>query len=389
MVAFSRRTALAHAETNALARALAARDPQRPYVDLTLGNPTRAGLPYDADSITSALASPASLVYEPHPFGLPAARAAIARSEGVDPARVVLTASTSEAYAFLFKALCDPGDDVLVPAPSYPLFEHLAAFEAVRLVPYRLAYDGAWHVDFPSLAAARTPRTRAVMLVSPNNPTGSFVKQDELARLGALGLPLVSDEVFARYVLDDAAARGRAATALAAAEHGAPLVVALGGLSKLAALPQMKLAWSIVGGADEGAVASLLARLELVCDAFLSVGTPVQHALPALLASAEPMVAAIGQRTRANLATLRAALVDSPATVLRAEGGWYAVVELPRTQSEEDWAVELLERDGVLVHPGAFFDFEREAYAVLSLLPPPDELARGAARLADAMRRHA
>jgi alanine-synthesizing transaminase len=373
---------------NPLALAVArARAAGQPLLDLTESNPTRAAVPYDRDAILAALASPRALLYEPLPFGLPSAREAVARELGVDAARVVLTASTSEAYALLFKLLCDSGDEVLVPAPSYPLFEHLARLEAVRAVPYRLAYDGAWHVDVASVRAARGARTRAVVSVAPNNPTGSYLKKDELAALASLGLPIVSDEVFARYPLRDDPAR--AWTALEASEAGhAPLIFVLGGLSKLAALPQMKLAWIVVGG--EGArVRAALARLEVIADAFLSVGAPVQHAAPALLASRAAAETAIAARVRANLAAVRAAVAGSAASLLDVEGGWYATLRLPATRSEQDWTLALLERDGVLVHPGHFFDFEQEAYVVVSLLTPEEPLREGLGRLVARVERDA
>jgi len=375
---FSRRTAH-DATPNALTRALARmRAESRAIVDLTVSNPTRAGIPYAREAILAALADPRALDYAPEPFGLAHAREAVAadlRAQGLraDASRVVLTASTSEAYAFLFKLLCDPGDQVLVPQPSYPLFEHLAMFESVELVPYALAYDGEWHVDFGSIHVGS--RTRAILVVSPNNPTGSYLKRDELDALVRLGLPIVSDEVFARYPLVD---DPRRVHSVLEAEGGA-LLFALGGLSKLAALPQMKAAWIAVAGAraDEA-----LARLELVADSFLSVSTPVQHALPALLASRAVAEEAIAKRTRANLAKLRALVgSDSPATLLKAEGGWYATLRIPRTQSEESWVLEMLERDGVYVHPGHFFDFRDEAHVVMSLLTPEAAFADGAARI--------
>ena len=361
------------------ARALA-RTGGRPVLDLTESNPTRAGLPYAREAILAALARPASLVYEPAAFGIAPAREAVAaelRGHGpaVDPSRVVLTASTSEAYAFVFKLLCDPGDEVLVPVPSYPLFEHLARLESVRAIPYRLAYDGAWHVDVASARDARTPRTRAIVTVSPNNPTGSYLKRAELATLAGLGLPIVSDEVFARYPLREDPTR-----ALSALEAvGAPLVFALGGLSKLAALPQMKLAWMAVGG--EGArVAEAMGRLEVIADAFLSVGT-VQHAALALLESRHAAEEAIRARTARNLAFVRGTVPGSPVTLLDVEGGWYATLRVPRTRTELEWVVDLLEQDGVHVHPGHFFDFEGEAYLVASLLTPEDVFQEGLARL--------
>ena len=361
---------------NRLALALArARQEERAILDLTESNPTRAGLPYARATILEALASPDALLYEPSPFGLWSAREVVARELEVDPARVLLTASTSEAYGFLFKLLCDPGDEVLVPVPSYPLFEHLARLEAVRAVPYRLAYDGRWHVDVDSLRSAVGPRTRAVVTVSPNNPTGSYLKHAELAALASLGLPIVSDEVFASYPLRDDPTR--ATTAL---EAQGTLVFSLSGLSKLAALPQMKLAWIVVGG-DAPDVTDALARLEVLADAYLSVGTPVQHALPHLLASRVPAESAIQARTRTNLELLRSRVSGTAGTLLDVEGGWYATLRVPATRSEEAWALELLEEDGVHVHPGHFFDFEREAYLVLSLLTPEAIFAEGVGRV--------
>jgi alanine-synthesizing transaminase len=363
---------------NALALALArARAEGRRVLDLTESNPTRAGIPYARDAILAALASPSSLVYEPAPFGLDTTRDAVARDlfpQGcrVDAGRVVLTASTSEAYSFLFKLLCDPGDEVLVPVPSYPLFEHLARLEHVHAVPYRLAYDGSWHVDLDSARAATTARTRAVIAVSPNNPTGSYLKLAELSALAALGLPIVSDEVFAGYPLRADPTRARSALDAT----GAPLVFALGGLSKLAALPQMKLAWIVLGG-DDALVAAALARLEVIADSFLSVGTPVQHAAKALLASRDAAESAIRDRTRANLVAVRERAAGSATSVLDVEGGWYATLRVPRTRSEQQWALDLLEQDGVHIHPGHFFDFESEAYLVVSLLTPPDALLEG------------
>jgi aspartate/methionine/tyrosine aminotransferase len=367
---------------NPLAVALArSRTASRPLVDLTESNPTRAGIPYAREAIVGALAASGALLYEPSPFGLASAREAVARDlsadgHAVDAARVVLTASTSEAYAFVFKLLCDAGDEVLVPVPSYPLFEHLARLEGVRAVPYRLAYDGAWHVDLDSARRAVTARTRAVVAVSPNNPTGSYLKRAELAALAALGLPIVSDEVFARYPLREDAERARSALDAA----GAPLVFALRCLSKLAALPQMKLAWIAVGG-DGARVTAALSRLEIIADAFLSVGTPVQHALPALLASRHVAEDAVRARTRANLAVVRDAVAGSPASLLDVEGGWYATLRVPGTRGEQEWALALLEDDGVHVHPGHFFDFEREAYLVTSLLAPPADFEEGIRRI--------
>jgi alanine-synthesizing transaminase len=369
---------------NRLSVALArARVEERPVLDLTESNPTRAGLPYPRDAILEALANPDTLLYEPAPFGLGSAREAVARELELDPARVALTASTSEAYAFLFKLLCDPGDEVLVPVPSYPLFEHLARLEGVRAVPYPLVYDGVWHVDLDALRNAVGPRARAVVTVSPNNPTGSYLKRAELAALSALGLPIVSDEVFASYPLREDPTR-----ASSALEAQGGLVFSLGGLSKLAALPQMKLAWIAVGG-DAPDVTEAMGRLEIVADAYLSVGTPVQHALPRLLASRSVTETAIRARTRANLELLRSRVAGTSATLLDAEGGWYATLRVPSTRTEESWVLALLEEDGVYVHPGHFFDFEREAYLVLSLLTPEATFAEGVARIVTRLAREA
>ena len=392
---FSRRTAH-DTTTNALTRALetaraarAARPERGGVIDLTVSNPTRAGIPYADDAILRALSDRRSLDYSPEPFGLPHAREAVAadyRAHGlaVDASRVMLTASTSEAYSFLFKLLCDPGDEVLVPEPSYPLFEHLAAFENVTLVPYTLAYDGEWHIDMSLLRGAMTDRTRAILVVNPNNPTGSYLKRDELTAMASLGLPIVSDEVFAYYPLSEDPRR-----ITSVLQGSGSLLFALSGLSKLAALPQMKAAWTVIAG-DDALVNDALARLELVADSFLSVSTPIQHALPALLDCRHVAEGAIVKRTQTNLVRLRSLMTnDSPATLLRAEGGWYATLRLPRTQSEESWVLDLLEKDGVYVHPGHFFDFREEAHVILSLLTPEENFAEGATRLLARVRTNA
>ena len=367
---------------NALTLALAAeRQRGASVLDLTESNPTRAGVAYESQAILAALGDPRSLTYEPEPFGLHAVRAEVAREMArggvsVPPEHIVLTASTSEAYAFLFKLLCDPGDEVLVPAPSYPLFDLLAAFESVRLVPYRLAYDGEWHVDTDSLRRAVSPRTRAILVVSPNNPTGSYVKRSELLGMASLGLPIVSDEVFAAYPLVSDPRR-----ALSALEAMDTLVFALGGLSKLVLLPQMKLAWIAAGG-PPARVGEALERLELIADSYLSVGTPVQHATRGLLASGETARAAVQARLRENHDTLRRLVGPaSAATVLKAEGGWYAVLRLPETEPEESWVLRFLQDDKVYVHPGHFFDFPEGAHVVLSLLTPPAAFEEGLRRL--------
>ena len=353
-------------------------------LDLTESNPTRAGLPCP-DDILAALARAEARRYEPRPFGLPAAREAVAadfarRGFPVGPDRIVLSASTSEAYAFLFKLLCDPGDEVLVPRPGYPLFEFLATLESVRVLPYPLAHDGEWHLDVAGLREALGPRTRAIVIVSPHNPTGACLKRDERDALETLcarrRVALVSDEVFADYFFRDDPRR-----AASVARDGPALAFALGGLSKSCGLPQLKLAWTAVTG-PEPLRRDALARLEVVADTYLSVSTPVQVAAPELLARREELAAPIRARVRANLESLRAAIGPGcPATLLEPQGGWSAVLRVPATRTEEERVTRLLEERDVLVHPGYFFDFPHEAFLVLSLLSPEDEFAEGVARV--------
>lgn len=369
LVRLSRRTAY-DATLNPLERAVRARrEAGAPLLDLTVSNPTRVGLLYPDALVRSAFSVSDPLRYDPAPFGLDSARAAVAAVHAVDPNDVILTASTSEAYGMLFKVLCDPGDVVLAPEPSYPLFAHLAAFEGVELRPYRLAYDGAWHIDLGHLRGQIDERCRAILVVHPNNPTGHYTSRTERDALAALGLPLISDEVFASYPL------GRPPECATLLGAGVPTFV-LSGLSKLAGLPQMKAGWIITNPAARAAHE----RLELVADTALSIGAPVQHALPTLLGCRDLVADAIRARTRLNLARLQATLAGRAATVLRAEGGWSAVVELPRVRSELEWALALLDQD-VVIQPGWLYDFEREAFVVLSLLTPEDRFEDGVRRL--------
>ena len=380
---FSARTGWTRAPNRLSTVVEARRRSGAPLLDLTETNPTRAGLRAPAD-ILAALADPAALAYDPEPLGRRDAREAIAadgrrRGAEINPDRLVLTASTSEAYAFAFKLLCDPGDMVLVPRPSYPLFEYLAGLESVQVRPYPLRYDGTWHIDLAELAEALTDRTRAIVAVTPNNPTGSFVKGAEADALRALaashGAALLSDEVFADFPLREDP--GRALTLFA---DGPALTLCLGGLSKSCGLPQLKLAWMALAG-PAAAREEARARLEVVADTYLSVSTPVQQAAPAVLARAAELQAPIRDRIRANLGVLRDAAQGTPATLLDVEGGWSAVLHVPATRGEDEWVIALAEEDGVLVHPGYFFDFPREAYLVLSLLPPPPAFAEGVARI--------
>jgi len=353
-------------------------------LDLTESNPTRAHLTYPAAELAAALADARSVLYEPSPAGPAEAREAIAdyymaRGEEIAPDRILLTASTSEAYAYVFKLLADAGDEVLVPRPSYPLFEFLARLESLRVAQYPLVYDGGWRIDFEALVEAVTPRTRAVVLVNPNNPTGSFLKMDEWPRLETLcaarGIAIVSDEVFADYGFGPGEGLVRS---LAGSRES--LTFCFSGLSKIAALPQMKLGWIVAGGPPE-ARRRALERLELIADTYLSVSTPVQYAARRLLAAGAVVRSEIAARTRANLGCLRAAVSGSALDVLDVEGGWYATVRVPRTRSEEQWTLDLLERDNVLVQPGFFYDFESEAFLVLSLLTEPGRFQEGVRRL--------
>ncbi|HVZ71174.1 MAG TPA: pyridoxal phosphate-dependent aminotransferase [Polyangia bacterium] len=359
-----------------------------PILDLTESNPTRVGvLPSEHGArVAEALAAADGDVYEPAPRGLPEARAAVAAVAGIDAERVVLTASSSESCALLFKILCDPGDAVLVPEPSYPLFDSLARLEGVVPVPYRLAWDGAWHVDFASVdgALAHAPRPRAIVVVHPNNPTGSFLASGELAPLAARceahGLAVVSDEVFAGYASRPDGGRVPS-LAVAPALTSRVLTFALGGLSKSCAMPQLKLGWIAVAGPD-ALVDAALARLELAADTYLSVGGPVQRALPRLLAIGADARRAVIERVATNRAALAAAIpAGSPCSLLPSDGGWSAILRVPATRTDEDWARALLEDDGVLVHPGYFFDLRGGTFVVVSLLPAPDVFADGAARL--------
>ncbi len=354
-------------------------------LDLTESNPTRVGLSYPEAAILQALSTPRSMTYQPEAFGLPSAREAVARyyqarDREVDCRHVALTASTSEAYSFLFKLLGDPDDEVLIPQPSYPLFDFLARLSSVRTVKYPLVYDGSWHLDRAALLAAIGPRARAIVVVSPNNPTGSLIEGEDWDWLADLcsdrQLPLIWDEVFHDYLLES-----EEPVFDPCRRPDVPAFV-LNGLSKTVGLPQLKLAWIAVTGRDKFRQMAL-ERLEIVADTFLSVGTPVQHALPELLALRQPIQQEIRTRLLGNLAILRGILAGSPAEVLRMQAGWSAVVRLPRIKTEDQWVVELLEQQGVLIHPGYFYDFQDEPYAVLSLLPPERVFDQGVRALAN------
>lgn len=335
-----------------------------PILDLTVTNPTRAGIAYPESELLRAIADPALLRYEPTPRGPEAARAAVGALYGVGAECVLLTASTSEAYALLFKMLCDPGDVVLVPQPGYPLFDHLAALEGVSVRPWQLDLDAGW--------ASRIPRSaggaKALVAVSPNNPTGSCLEPAALDDVARLGIPLISDEVFSDYAFAPLPPPARSRTDIP--------VFTLGGLSKSAGLPQLKLGWIVATGPG---APQALDRLAAAADAYLSPSAPVLCAAPRLLELAPRIREGIRARLQANLAVLRAVLPES----LRAPlGGWSAVLELPAERTDEEWALALLRTDGVLVHPGYFYGFPREAFLVVSLLTPEETFRAGCGRIA-------
>ena len=370
-------------EPNRLTQAVRrARARGRSLIDLTMTNPTHAGIQYPAELLVP-LSDPAALSYDPHSTGLPEARAAVAREYlrhdiTVAPDQIVLTASTSEAYSVLFKLLCAPtGDAVLVPAPSYPLFDHLTRLDGVRCTPYRLEYHGRWAIDFGSIAEGWNPDVRVVLAVSPNNPTGSVASAAELQRLGAIcaaaNAALVIDEVFADYPIS--------APIPSSATPFECLAFRLGGLSKSVGLPQLKLGWIAVFGPDH-LVRGALERLDLICDTYLSVSTPVQVAASQLIRQGASVRGAIHDRIKTNDAALRRIAASYPSIdVLPCEAGWSIVLRVPSTRSEEALVLDLLEEDGVIIHPGFFFDFPHEAFVVGSLLPEPAVFNEGMRRV--------
>ena len=334
-------------------------------LDLTESNPTQAGIEYPLDELSEIFARAARARYTPDPLGLRSAREVL----GGD---VILTASTSEAYSFLFKLLCDPGDEIVTAIPSYPLLEHLSALEVVALRPFALEFRKRWEIDTDRVRDAITSRTRAIVLVNPNNPTGSFVSASEQEAVAELALPIISDEVFLDYPLD---ARGSTF-----ARHDI-LTFTLGGLSKSAGLPHYKLGWIRVSGPGKE---KAIAALELISDNFLSVATPVQAALPEILEIAPRIRERISARTQRNLAQLRS-MAHHSITVLPVEGGWSAVLRVPSTESDEELAVRLIEQHGVIVNPGYFFDFGPEGYLVVSLLTEPATFDEGVRRVLQAI----
>ena len=356
----------------------------REVLDLTISNPTRAGLRYDEEPILKSLANPEAFDYDPQPKGLHSVRQAVVtyylddHAVDIDPESLVLTTSTSEGYSYVFRLLCNPGDEVLVPKPSYPLFEFLADLQDVKLVPYPLIYDHGWQLDFPSIHKAATDQTRAVVVVHPNNPTGSYVSEAERSELNEFcrdrNLSLIVDEVFLDYAHDGVPRRTFAANQEA-------LTFTLSGLSKISGLPQMKMAWIATSGPkdkNKDPVKTALARMEVIADTYLSMNAPIQLATPVLLDQRKLIQPQLLNRVRANLRDLDRQLANqNNCRRLDVEGGWYAVLHVPVTQSDEDLAISILRKVSVLVHPGHFYDFPSDGYLVVSLITPTDDFGQG------------
>jgi aspartate/methionine/tyrosine aminotransferase len=374
---------------NRLSEALAAhRAAGKPLFDLTVSNPTECGFSYDSKAILEALSNPAALRYEPNPRGLERARRAVAgyyagRNEAVSVEDIFLTPSTSEGYSYAFRTLCDPGDEVLVPSPSYPLFDFLAEIQDVKLVRYPLVYstcagktgnDHGWQIDFHALEQAITERTRAIIVVHPNNPTGHFTKPSEMARLNAIcsarQMAIIADEVFLDFALEG----NRAASF---ATNSDVLTFTLSGLSKISGLPQMKAAWLVVSGPGN-LKADAAGRLEMIADTYLSANAPVQLAMPAFIEQRNDFQRQLVSRVRTNLAELDHLLIGQNAcSRLVVEGGWYAVLRVPAIQADEELALELLTSKNVYVHPGHFYDFPSDGFLVVSLITPEPIFSKG------------
>jgi alanine-synthesizing transaminase len=367
---------------NRLSEALAAHSAVgKPLLDLTVSNPTACGFNYDSSAILNALSNPAALSYEPNPRGLESARRAVAgyyadRKEDVSTEDIFLTTSTSEAYSYVFRTLCDPGDELLIPSPSYPLFDFLADIQDISLVRYPLLYDHGWQIDFHALEQAVTPRTRGVIIVHPNNPTGHFAKPSEMTKLNAIcfarSMAIIADEVFLDFAQDG----NRAASF---ATNSGALTFTMSGLSKISGLPQMKAAWLVTSGPQE-LKKEAIARLEVIADTYLSVNAPVQLAIPDFLRQRHSFQEQLLSRVRRNLAELDHLLAgQSACSRLAVEGGWCAVLRVPAIRSDEDLALELLTSKGVYVHPGHFYDFPSDGFLVVSLITQGKDFASGMA----------
>ena len=378
-------------EENAYTRALHRhKQSGKSVLDLTASNPTTCDFRYDDAAILSALHAKESLQYDPEPKGLLSARAAVIEyyrqkspAARLDPDRLILTTGTSEAYSFLFRLLCEPGDEIAIAQPSYPLFDLLATIQDVKLCPFRLVYDHGWQIDFHGLQKTIGARTRAILLVHPNNPTGNFIKADEAEQLQTIcrerNLALVVDEVFLDYeIRAEKSGRKRHGSFVFS---GQALTFVLSGLSKIAALPQMKVGWIVASGPD-ALVRDAIARLEIISDTYLSLSAHLQHALPELLGQREKMQKQVRDRISINLAQLDKLLAGQKlVSRLEIEGGWYAVLRAPAVQSDEDLAIRLLEEHSVLVQPGHFYELAGEGNLIVSLLTPANQFAEGIRRL--------
>jgi aspartate/methionine/tyrosine aminotransferase len=367
-------------KANPLSEALAKhRAAGKQLLDLTVSNPTECGFEYDSRAILQALANPASLAYHPEPRGLLVARRAVAayyaaRNAKVRAESIILTTSTSEAYSFVFRMLCNPGDEILIPEPSYPLFAFLADIQDVKLARYPLVYDYGWQINFHALQQAITPRTRGVIVVHPNNPTGHFTKSHEREKLNEIccsrNLAIIADEVFLDFAL-----QGQPPFSFAG--NSKALTFTMSGLSKISGLPQMKAAWLVTSGPQE-LKSQALALLEIIADTYLSMNAPVQHAIPALLEQRQRFQTQLLARVRKNLEELDRQLATQKSCArLAVEAGWYAVLRVPATRSDEELAIELLMRKNVYVHPGHFYDFPSEGFLIVSLIAREEEFAEG------------
>ena len=386
---FAKRTDWKMAQNELMARLEALQKEGAEILNLTESNPTRCQFSYPSNKILPALADPQNMDYDPTSMGALKAREAVSayyQKKGltVSAQNILLTASTSEAYSFLFRLLFNPSEGILVPRPSYPLFEFLAQLSDVDMAYYSLKYDGHWQIDFDTLNDAINSNIRAIVLVNPNNPTGSLITPQELLKINELcrqkSIALICDEVFLDYSFN-----AGSASAKSLARNDAVLTFTLGGLSKSMALPQMKLGWITASG-PEKLVENSLARLEVICDTYLSVNTPVQNALGRWLELLPVMQKEILSRVMENYKFLRQNIIND-CTCLDVQGGWYAVLRLPSNRSEEEWVMEFLEKDYTFVHPGYFFDFEDEPYIVMSLLPPAQVFKEGIKRVFNRVRK--
>jgi alanine-synthesizing transaminase len=371
-------------DSNRLSDALARRRQSgQPLLDLTVSNPTTCGFRYHSGSLLRALSNPAAAVYDPDPRGLLVARRAIVDyyawhkvQVGIDD--ILLTTSTSEAYSFVFRLLCNPGDEILIPEPSYPLFAYLAQIQDVKLIPYSPIYDHGWQIDFHGLQNSITARTRAVIVVHPNNPTGHFTAPTEISELNricaARDLAIIADEVFLDFAIDQSVPQSFAANREA-------LTFTMSGVSKICGLPQMKLAWLVASG-PQNLKAPGLERLEIIADTYLSMNAPVQYALPTFLDQRREFQSQVLARIQKNLAALDARLAQQKSCArLEVQAGWYAVLRIPATRSDEDLALLLLEIKGVYAHPGHFYDFPTDGFLVVSLITPEEDFAEGVEQL--------